>query len=271
MVKKQGEETEVEIDVTQLPEAEIEAEPEEAITQPKTYTQEELDVLRAEAMEQGRAEALEKYQGIQRGIAIKEKRIKELERRLARPQTSADRRVMSGMLEELDRQAKEAYGSDPEAQSRIARLRGQLLEEEQMQARQTYTQQWRGKLDQKIKEAGFDPSSDMFADVDEAFDVAYAIDGKFERAERKLDRILKATPKKEIKPTIEGKPKPETEDERIARKAKELLIKQGLIPTGASGPSVSSSDAEFIKQFGSGELPASKANMERYNKIVKSY
>ena len=267
MVKKQGEETEVETTVTQPPEEEVV----EAKVEPKAYTQEELDALRAEAMELGKAEAFKEYQGIQRTVTKQDRKIKELEGRLAQPQTSADRRVMSGMLEELDRQAKEAYGSDPEAQSRIAKLRGQLLEEERLQAVQTYTQQWRGKLDQKIKEAGFDPGDDMFADVDEAFDVAYAIDGKFERAERKLDRILKATPKKEIKPTIEGKPKPETEDERIARKAKELLIKQGLIPTGASGPSVSSLDAEFIKQFGSGELPASKANMERYNKIVKSY
>jgi len=234
MVKKQGEEPEVETNVTQPPEEEVVG----AEVEPKAYTQEELDALRAEAMELGKAEAFKEYQGIQRTVTKQDRKIKELEGRLAQPQTSADRRVMSGMLEELDRQAKEAYGSDPEAQSRIARLRGQLLEEEQMQARQAYTQQYREKLDQKIKEAGFDPSDDMFADVDEAFDVAYAIDGKFERAERKLDRILKsATPAKEIKPAIEGKPKPETEDERIERKAKEFLIKQGLIPTGISGPS----------------------------------
>ena len=92
--------------------------------------------------------------------------------------------------------------------------------------------------------------------------------GMYSQADTKLEQFEKAKPEP---PKEKPEPKPETEDERIERKAKEFLIKQGLIPTGTSGPSVSSSDAEFIKQFGSGELPASKANMERYNKIVKSY
>jgi len=39
--------------------------------------------------------------------------------------------------------------------------------------------------------------------------------------------------------------------------------------TGSGGGN--SSDADFLKGFGSGELPASKANIERYNKIRDNY
>ena len=57
--------------------------------------------------------------------------------------------------------------------------------------------------------------------------------GLYSQADTKLEQFEKTKPEP---PKEKPEPK-ETEDERIERKAKELLIKQGLIPTGASGPS----------------------------------
>ena len=57
-------------------------------------------------------------------------------------------------------------------------------------------------------------------------------------------------------------------DEKLAKERKE----QGLDSVDTSIPVGGGlSDAEFSKKFGSGELPSTKENIERANKIQKSY
>jgi hypothetical protein len=43
------------------------------------------------------------------------------------------------------------------------------------------------------------------------------------------------------------------------------------VPTTPSGGVVSGSDKDFLAKFASGDLPLSKENLDRYNKIKKSY
>jgi RNA polymerase-interacting CarD/CdnL/TRCF family regulator len=43
------------------------------------------------------------------------------------------------------------------------------------------------------------------------------------------------------------------------------------VPTAPSGGGVSQSDRDFLAKFGSGELPMTKENVLRYEKISKTY
>lgn len=71
----------------------------------------------------------------------------------------------------------------------------------------------------------------------------------------------------ELVKNLEAKTSQRVKDE-IAKLRKDLEIDKvdGSESAGAGG-----SDAEFVKQFGRGELPLSKANIERYEKIRNNY
>ena len=68
---------------------------------------------------------------------------------------------------------------------------------------------------------------------------------------------------KEVKPV-------ETEVEMKARLLKELQAEDRKTETGMPAGG-NSSDEDFVKKFASGELPATKANADRYRKIRDSY
>jgi len=217
---------------TTLPEGEVTVQ----IPETKSYTQEELDAF----VEQAKQEEFQKYQGIQRTVAKKDQELEQLRRQApqAIPNTT-----LKGIVDEIERlQTREDYSPDPASQSRIAQLKGEIVREEQRVAQQqAYAQmdaianQWRERLDQKIRDAGFDPSDDKFDGVNDAFTIANSVDGKFEKAEARLDRILG-----KAKPTQETKPK-ESEEEKINRLADEKytqkLKDEGLYKTDTGSPS----------------------------------
>ncbi len=48
-------------------------------------------------------------------------------------------------------------------------------------------------------------------------------------------------------------------------------VEVNSVETSASVGAVSGSDAEFVKKFGNGDVPLSKENVARYNKIKEKY
>jgi hypothetical protein len=57
----------------------------------------------------------------------------------------------------------------------------------------------------------------------------------------------------------------------LEKKAKEEDTEANSVETGTSGGVPKGSDQQFIKDFGSGKLPMTKENVEKYNKIKDSY
>ena len=73
---------------------------------------------------------------------------------------------------------------------------------------------------------------------------------------------------KKVEPPLKGKLS-EAEKEEIAR---EYMEEKGLLTVDTNAPSGASFlDADFLKKFGSGDIAATKANVDRYNKIKQSY
>ena len=232
--------------------------------QTKTYTQEELDAER----ESVRAEELLKYKGIQKTIAKKDQRIQELEGAQAPPASS--NKTLSKVIEEMERRAGADYVEDPAAQSRISALKAELVREEQLQSQETTIKQKRLELNQKIADAGFDPSDDRFLEVDEAFDLA-TFDGKFERVDKRLARVLKSVkPVEEITPKETEAEKKEKYDKEVKEAARKMLEEKGQLVSDAGGPSAGGgSDDEFLEQYGLGKSDdhkRAKAIIDKLNK-----
>jgi len=57
----------------------------------------------------------------------------------------------------------------------------------------------------------------------------------------------------------------------LAKRLKKLEVEANSVETTTSPGVVAGSDAEFVKRFASGELPLTKGNVERYQKITETY
>jgi len=225
--------------------------------QTKTLSQEELDTLIQEAKTQGKAEAEETYKGIQRVLAKKDEEIialKQLSQDKGRGVSMAPYKIM---LEEME--ARQDFG---EPNPRIAQLKSLITEEEQKdatskQAREIeqYTQTWKEKLEGKITQVGLSPDDEQFDDVWESFDLTYKVDGKFERAEKKLDRILKGV-----------KPMEKTDndfEERLKAEKLTWMKEHGLLEKETADPSAAAlSDRKIQDDFT--ENPNDPKVRERY-------
>ena len=146
---------------------------------------------------------------------------------------------LKAMADELERLSQSSYAEDPAAAARLASIRKQIADEEMRQlveSREGITKTWREKLEKQIADSGLTPEDSQFEDVWDAFDIAYSVDGKFERAERKLNRILKERKSVEEKKAPEAQPK-ETEEEMEKRIEAKVLKKFNLLPTSTTGPS----------------------------------
>lgn len=211
---------------------------EELETPKETPTEETLEGVKAEA-ERLKAEVSK----LNIGLARKEGEVKRLREQQPTPPPPMSR-AYEIMLDEMKARQTEFGEGNP----RISQLEALLAEEKrkedatkQRQAMEVYSQEWRTKLDTRIKEAGFDPDDEQFDDVNEAFDVAYAVDGKFERAEKKLDRIL-------AKPREKGETEEEKFQKRLETEKREWMKEKGLLTTEEGGPSATSPDDEKIKE-----------------------
>jgi len=184
---------------------------EEMTPETKTYTQEELDAYVSALKEESKQEAWKQYQGLQ----TKYNKLYEENKRLS-TQTTPQSGVNPELLEVMKSQAD----GDPEQLERIRRL-GIQLEQEKQSLAQKQRQQMieeentdqRKQLDDKIREAGFDPTDDMFVDVDESFVNASMITGNFDIVHRKLDRVLKSVKKPEVESEERKKERAKREQE----------------------------------------------------------
>lgn len=210
-------------------------------TEPTTFTQEDLD----KAREEGKSEAWEQYQGIQRALSTKDRRIKELESQ--QPQAP---RINQIQREMLDLMAGDAYSDDPTRQGRIQQLRAELTREEQLQAQEIFIRQKRDEVNKKIVDAGLDPNDESLEGVEDAFDL-FCVDGKFGRVDRKLDRVLSKAKPQKSEPKEAGQLS-EEDKEKIAR---EYLDKQGLTKGDTGLPSAGgmSFTREDIEKMSPGE------------------
>ncbi len=209
----------------------------ETETQATTPTQEEIDAMLLKARDEGKADAQQEYQGIQRTVAKKDLKIQELEKLTSQPKTPISGKFNEELLGILEAQQTQLGESNP----RIAELKRQIILEKQRETQQTRYQvqdaisgEEREELDETIRDAGFDPSDPIFAEVNKAFENARDNTGMFERAHRKLAVVLKTAKPKSDTPK-------ETEEQRINRLSDEKLAKElearGLTTTDTGGPS----------------------------------
>ena len=234
MAKKGKEGTELE----QTPAEPPATEPASPEVQPQTFTKEEVAAL---LLEKEKA-----YKGLQGVISNKDKQIDELRRRETVP---APNKTMNAMLELLEKD-EGGYSEDPIRQAKIKALKEQLTREEQLQAQENYIRTEKEKLNQKIRDAGFDPDDDAFLEVNDAFDLS-TYDGKFERAYKRADKVLK-----NLKPTPQSKEIKEIKPEDIEEAARKLLEEKGMLVSETGKPSASGgSFMEFEKAFIEGKIP----------------
>ena len=250
----EGEQEQV-AEITELPEEET-PEPQEV----KTFTQEEVDAIREEI----KREEQRSIKGLQRVVSKKDQQIQELRRRPAHVEdtTTIELQLQSARDAEAERRTTdgEYAKKDPAIPRLEAELARRIAAQETAKMkdyRESIISGEREKLETRITEAGFDPDDERFEDAFEMWDIS-KLDGQFDRAHRKLDRILKT-----IK-TPEAKAESNAETKR-----KEMLTKGTGKVDGIAGGG-SSSDTNFHKRFASGELPVTQANIDRYNKILNS-
>lgn len=208
-------------EATEQPEGEVT----EATTQPKMYSQEELDTHLILADEK----AKDGYKAIQRTVADREREIRELQSQPVQSKTSQI------LLEEMKLRQTESGERNP----RIAELETELTTERRREAntkqqayQQSFIVQKRGEIEQKIKAAGLNPDDEMFNSVNDAFEVA-SYTGQFEATEARLDKVLSKQKPPEKK---EDKAKYEADVEEGVRKKlaeDEQLVTETGSPSGS--------------------------------------
>lgn len=228
-------------------------------TQERTFTQADIEA----AIEKARDEELQKYKGIQRTIAQKDKEIASLKKLSESKQSGISLAPYEIMLEEMKTRANELGETNP----RITQLETMLnierrkeTELKQREAVEQITQTWRDKLETRIAEANLDPKDERFDDMWESFDITYGVDGKFERVEKKLDRILKGVTK-EVKPESKKTEAPIADDiekkvqARLAEERRKWMEENNLLEKETGQPSgVSRSWEQTQKDYYEGKI-----------------
>lgn len=226
----------------------------------------EILALIEKARLDAKKDAEETYKGIQRTIAKKDQEIARLRKQAEdRPSTT----VNEAFLEAL--KADNAYGdNNPKIQQLEALLAQEKAKEAQSRAVadvEAYTNTWREKMEAKITEKGLDPEDEQFADVWEQFDLAHAIDGKFERADKKLDRVLKGVVVEKIEEPVK-----DDFEARLKEEKRKWMIEAGLLeketgePAGSGSKNVSKIINEYAESPNDPDKKAAYAEMMREKK-----
>jgi len=240
MVDK-GEQVEAEEPEVQPLEETLEKPDQETATQ-SGVTQEQLNDLK------GQLDRLERSNEGLRGS------LKEKDRLLKSRQTTPDDDL--GFYEKMIQglKSKPEYTDSPDPA--ITVLEAELASRKQRQEQQKLYQQMdayatdqRDKIENKIREAGLDPSDERFEDAWEWFDMTYNSDGKFERVAKRVNRILKQVEPKE-------KEVDKSSDEKLKEKVrKEILMERGELEAETGQPKGSAkSFADIEERFGKGEI-----------------
>lgn len=224
--------------------------PKEEIQEEETPTQETVEDKLSKLEERlAKAESLaeEKDKGFR---TLQQKYDRLYKSRTETPEDSSG--ITKKLTDEIEQLGKATYQDDPNAQARIIALKSEVANIERDQARkaqlkkqESLAQEARDELEDKIRDAGYDPDDENFDSVWDKWELASLADGKFERAENKLSRILsKMKPKEEEKKPVEDEEKMR---ERIKR---EILEEYNLNPKEKVKPKGSSdSDAQIRKNF----------------------
>ncbi len=261
MAKKTGEQPVVaEAEVVEAP---PEVTPEAVVTPPvevpKTLTQEEVDAILAEK-EQRIADLAKENENIRKTQSKVDKELVRLKSQAPTPiSTQATLRVLDLLEKEASRSSE--YDDPTAKQTRLSEIQGirNTLVQTQIQEQ---TDHIRNTLQSRIKEAGFEVTDEKFESVIEAFE-----DGKFDRATRKLDKILGETKKEE--PVKEGMKPQKTEAEIRAELKKEVeaevVKKYNLAQQDTGSPSGASSSFKKTEQ----DYAEGKINITQYKEARK--
>jgi len=169
---------------------------------------------------------------------------------LSRIKSQIDRSQSSSTTKQLLEIAEEQSG---EENPKVKALKEQLAYEERLSRQEQVTQENKQKMEDKIKSAGLNPEDDEFDNVWDAFELAASLDGKFERAEKRLERVLG---RKKPSETVKNEKQKQDSEEEIARKVMErkgLLVSDNGLPSGSGG-----SFNEVEQAFISGKISAEK-------------
>lgn len=157
-------------------------------------------------------------------------------------------------------------GIDPEQRARIkaeAKLKGferEKRETAQSQIMEQAMKDFEGSLTELITGLGLNPDDKR---LDWARDLPPNTPGYFNTRQGKIFKSIASIQKEEVK-VADDKRSTEMKDleDRLRKE-----FSGDSVDTSASG-GASGSDAEFQKKFNAGDLPATKANLDRINKIM---
>ncbi len=133
-------------------------------------------------------------------------------------------------------------------------------EEAMVRQQQEFHQQFQGNLTQFITGLGVDPKDNR---IDWATDAPNYLD-----AQRRVLESVSKIQKENIQAMQSGM---EKRLKDLESKVSQVNVEANSVETTTSAGVVAGSDAEFIKKFGAGDLPMTKANVDRYNKIQSQY
>jgi hypothetical protein len=226
--------------------------PEKTVEQPeKPLTRAELQTLFAEMKEQGRRQG-QSEQDLHVRDAIRA-------RKQAEEKAKAYEKILGGedLPEETKLKLKLAQYQSAE------NVDQSFTQEEQVKQQfETHIKRVREQSEKHLETLGIKKDD---ARIDWAVDAPDYVTGK-ERFDASLAKIIKETSQSESKKVSD-----------LEKRLRDLETKLGAEPTLDSvntaehgGAVVSDSDKEFMRKIGANEINLTKANLERYNKILNS-
>lgn len=220
----------------------------------KEYVQQMIADATAGAVEQakqlGRRELQSEQDRNKAELARMERRAKQAESTLGATRTH---------LQSLDPDAAKEFEL---AQLRAEREGRQTTEQEEQMAQYqaNVVQGFHDKMSQFITGLGLNPADPKIDWANDAPDLL----AKMGRIQDSVAKIQKENAQT-IQSGLERRLK------ELESQVKKVNVEVNSVETTAPTGVVAGSDAEFVKKFGSGELPFTKVNKERYEKIQQSY
>lgn len=206
--------------------------------QPKTYTEEEVRKMIAEEVDK-------KARHFQ---SISDKAVKASKEEVRQARQSAELAEMKASeIERLvasnPQLAQAVRSASVQAQNRAYQSQASAAEIEKLKAQ--YVEDMRDTIQ---NEYGIDPNH---PDIDWAEDAAKPVE-RTKRIMKSLAKIVRAGDKPKV-------------EEPVRKNNGATMVDKTVSASGGM------TDADFVRKFGIGDLPVTRANIDRYNKIRKSY
>jgi 23S rRNA U2552 (ribose-2'-O)-methylase RlmE/FtsJ len=238
--------TEPKVEQAVTPQVEVKEEPKVETPAPaKVYTQVELDaILSAQKLvEENRVKGLNKV------VSKKDQEIEHI-RKQNQPNEVTLKTLtrMANVLEKtLATGGYENEESAKAAKTELAGIRSEIAQATSM-SQTAQVDAYRNTLHQRIIDAGLQPTDDRLEAVVEAFE-----DGRFDRATKKLDKILNEVAKE--KPMAETKETPKVDVDKIKADIRAEVMKElGLTKQDAGGSVSNSSRMTAYEKYAAGEM-----------------